>query len=94
MYHHQWMWYGFELLRNLFLRFAGNAALDLFSGTGINAFRVSGFPVGVLLALSHNCFLSDCAVAGCGFSCHFFLPFRGSCAIVDEQTAPVVFFAF
>ena len=56
-----------QLLCDNLFGFIGNAALNLFSGSGIKAFGVSGFVVGVRFAFYNLCNLTDGTHTGCGF---------------------------
>ena len=69
---------GFQLLGDLLLGLAGDAALDLLAGSGIEALRVSGLIVGILLALDGLGDLPDGTHSGGGFGFLFALRHKNS----------------
>ena len=69
---------GFQLLGDLLLGLAGDAALDLLAGSGVEAFRVSGFVVCILLPLDGLGDLPDGTHSGSGFGFLFALRHKNS----------------
>ena len=54
----------FELLRNLFLRLAGDGFLNLFPGAGVETIGIPSLPIDIFLTTPLDYFLSNCTATG------------------------------